>query len=308
MVPSVPALRSPALAQRRWQAVVHLVGKLRGLTDFFYALPAHLPSFLLETLRLELPRCRLHHFRFRLRNLNGAYERVVVTAPCLYSIGDLGHNDDKAGRTLARRHAPHLTNVFVAVPDPNNDAAGDRKHPETMANPIYLTFPAHRKGYLTDVFVNSTIDEKLARSIFTVIDGAKRTIIGGRVIALEELQVAASNGIGLLPASWPYPYDWELSPWLHEALGQKWLVTRSVRDDERHVLHVRALCHHCRCVRFGTPQRWCRRAIDSHTLRSYYDEGPFAEVWSRLWPDKSDGRVWLNSWESWPLDLEPEVQ
>lgn len=37
----------------------------------------------------------------------------------------------------------------------------------------------HRQGHLLDVFVDSAIDGRLARSIFAPIDGSKRTITGG---------------------------------------------------------------------------------------------------------------------------------
>lgn len=120
----------PSLRNQDWQSVVRLVGQLRGLTDIFYACVAQFPSCLLETLRLELPRCRLHHFNFHLRDPNGAYGRALAAAPCLYSIGDLDHVDDKTGRSLARRHAPHLTNVYVWAPRSRlRDAAAGNHEP-----------------------------------------------------------------------------------------------------------------------------------------------------------------------------------
>jgi len=83
-----------------------------GLNDIFYACAAVFPITLLETLH-ELPRCRLHHFNFHLRDPDGDYERALVTSPSLYSIGDLDHVSDRVGRALARRYAPNLKNIFV---------------------------------------------------------------------------------------------------------------------------------------------------------------------------------------------------
>lgn len=62
-------------------------------------------------------------------------------------------------------------------------------------------FHPYRRGHLLDVFVNSAVDEALARSIFAVIDGAKRTIDQEEgqvreVLPLEQLDVAACNGRG----------------------------------------------------------------------------------------------------------------
>lgn len=526
----------PSLRDEDWQSVIHLVGQLHGLTDIFYACVAQFPSSLLETLRLELPRCRLHHFNFHLRDPNGAYERALATAPCLYSIGDLDHVDDQTGRLFARRHAPHLRNVFLGPSRRTlrDAAAGNHAPPESSGRdlvgalqhielgksrgfqpispslldfvnvarltfgdfsalrilrlnstmdyrtlPLPENFPAlvtlaltcidndttassywtaalafirnlsrlttlqltawnrsisvvpglnpnlrklqlstypvvgadplpcdyihqlatrcphleelaiemrrsrgdasevalyralgrlprlrrltldldaspaplvqvakedgavsqdtpvepwfdawgaeylqgagmmypslrlHRKGHLLDVFVNSAINERLARSIFAVIDGAKRTITGRRgVVSLEKLEVSASNGRGFPQRGYRNSPMMALSPYLNEALGRKWLVTRSVRDDAQHVLHASQLCHRCQCVSKGTPQGWCgmmklRRAreVDPQTRELVSKGGPYAEVWTRLWPEKGDGNAWLDSWGSWPLEL-----
>jgi hypothetical protein len=96
-----------------WQSLVHLVRQLKGLTDVFYACVTPFPVCLLETIHAQLPRCRLHHFNFHLRDPDGAYERALSRSPALYSIGDLDHVDDVKSRNIARRHAPHLRNVFV---------------------------------------------------------------------------------------------------------------------------------------------------------------------------------------------------
>jgi hypothetical protein len=536
---STPPL--PSLRNDDWQSVVHLVGQLHGLTDIFYACVAQFPICLLETLRVKLPRCRLHHFNFRLRDPNGAYERALATAPCLYSIGDLDHVDDPAGRTLARCHAPHLRSVFVwPTSRTRRDAAvgncdppegvgrdlvaalqhielgrsGGDRDPESLSDfmivsriafndfsalrilklysPIdYQTLPPpenfpslvnlsltcirspmassywiaalvfirnlsrlttlqliswnrsisvvpglspnlrklqlsthhvgadplvcdhidqlatlcphleelavemrrsrgdasevalyrvlgrlprlrcltieldaspapliqvvkedgtvardtrvepwfdtwgaeylrgmriekgsipslypYRKGHLLDVFVNSAVDEELARSIFAVIDGAKRTIGGGGVIPLERLEVAAVKGNTFPPTNW-HPQPWSaLRPYFHDVLARKWLVRRDVNDNVRHVLHVRELCHinNCQCTARGTPQGWCggklRKAqgVDNETKELMSKGGTFAEVWRRLWPDRGDGRGWWDAWESWPLELGSEVQ
>lgn len=130
--------------------------------------------------------------------------------------------------------------------------------------------------------------------------------------ALEQLEVGISPYSAGFPQRIPLFYpNVELMPYLREALGRKWLVTRSVRDDARHVLHVRELCHFWQCFAFGTPQGWCGRAkqrkaqgVDRKTRELVSKGGPFAEVWTRLWPDKGDGRLWLDSWESRPLELD----
>lgn len=75
-----------------WWPLARLLKHLPGLVDFIYACPPQLPPCLLQTLHKHLPACRLHHYTFFLRCLNGnltnpdPHELALVTSPCLYSI------------------------------------------------------------------------------------------------------------------------------------------------------------------------------------------------------------------------------
>ncbi|OIW29317.1 hypothetical protein CONLIGDRAFT_701351 [Coniochaeta ligniaria NRRL 30616] len=178
-------------------------------------------------------------------------------------------------------------------------------------------FHPYRRGHLLDVFVNSAVDEALARSIFAVIDGTKRTIDqeegqAREVLPLEQLDVAACNGINFPQYQQYYiPYE-VLGPYLHDALAHRWLISRDVRYDARHVLHVRQLCHPyaCQCIQRRTPPGWCdtwrqrrARGVGHETQKLLDKGGRVVEVWRHIWPNREDGRGWWEAWESWPLEL-----
>lgn len=113
-----------AINDEEWKPVERLLRQLPGLTDLFYSCPGRFPPFLLQILHEAFvqdatPRCRLHHFTFRLSASDEASlqvdERALVTSPCLFSIGDLNceKRNSFESRTLARRNAPFLQRIFA---------------------------------------------------------------------------------------------------------------------------------------------------------------------------------------------------
>lgn len=143
------------------------------------------------------------------------------------------------------------------------------------------------------MFVNSAIDQSLARSIFKVIDAAKAGL-SGAVLPLRQLELQA-------PAH-EVPFTaLQLKPFL-DALRRRWLVERGFDHDARDVLHVREiegkfrLEHRDRLEIYGT----------KHRTAPAEELEPFLSIWQRLWPSKGEGSKWWEDWESWPLALEVE--
>lgn len=106
------------IEQADWELLAPLLNRLTGLTDLFFACHGPFPPLLLHTLHQDLPKCRLHHYTFRLSASDEASlppeERALITSPCLFSVGNLmaDTESDVAYRVLARRNAPSLRRVF----------------------------------------------------------------------------------------------------------------------------------------------------------------------------------------------------
>lgn len=134
----------------------------------------------------------------------------------------------------------------------------------------------HRRGHIRDVFVNSAIDAALAKSIFEVVDSAKRGIQGrGPVLPLESLTASAFGGLEFARRRAMIPPTVKLRPFL-TALDRKWLVQREVRDDARDVLHVRELDRERREERMAEMLQ--RLSVYTSDLK----EG-ILEIWKRTW-------------------------
>jgi hypothetical protein len=190
----------------------------------------------------------------------------------------------------------------------------------------------HRRGHIRDVFANSAIDSALARSIFEVVDTAKKTIKGrGPVIPLESVTVSAFGGMEFAQRGHMIPPTVKLRPFL-TAVDRKWLVQREVRDDARDTLHVRELDQELRQERMAG-------MLERISVYKEVTDG-ILEIWKRTWSTseqegsratapvhrrsariaaRSSGAVaqpvlepgrppvedaWWDDWSSWPLTLE----
>lgn len=92
----------------KWEPFIHLVGRLTGLADLFWACPQQLPLCLLQVLHERVGRCRLHHSTFNRSTPTFAsspltsYEQALIKSPCLYSIGGLQHGISPSTLKLVR--------------------------------------------------------------------------------------------------------------------------------------------------------------------------------------------------------------
>lgn len=93
-----------------WEPVVRLVEQLTGLSDLFWACRERLPLSLLRVLQGKVKPCRLHHYNFcPRRDFQGSltsYDRILITSPCLYSLGSLNFGITPSTLKLIRRLQP----------------------------------------------------------------------------------------------------------------------------------------------------------------------------------------------------------
>ncbi|KAJ0108754.1 hypothetical protein J7T55_011245 [Diaporthe amygdali] len=165
----------------------------------------------------------------------------------------------------------------------------DKKYLDGNLHPL-------REGHARDFLVNSAIDAALARSIFEVIDGAKAKRPDGLApVSLERLSLRVSGGSSFKErraVNSPTGYVW---PFL-TAVQRTWLVERDVRDYARGVLHV----HETR--------PWVRTSCLGIPRVEEEEKSPrWMAIWRRIWPNETEGRVWWDDWESFPLALTPEL-
>lgn len=109
------------IKEHEWAPLARLLKKLTGLADFIFADPGPFPSSFLQILHDQASRCRLHHYTFSLSTSDEASlradERLLITSPCLFTIGDLSAIISYSyvhveSMLLARRNAPSLRRVF----------------------------------------------------------------------------------------------------------------------------------------------------------------------------------------------------
>lgn len=105
------------IADRQWQRLAGLVRQLPGLTDLFWASPKHcqFPPSILQALHEELPQCRLHHFSFHRRELDGnAHNLAAARSTCLYSFGDIWQSDHTMLLAAVQRfQPPRLRRIYL---------------------------------------------------------------------------------------------------------------------------------------------------------------------------------------------------
>lgn len=148
----------------------------------------------------------------------------------------------------------------------------------------------YRRGHIRDIFVNSAIDAALARSVWTVIQDAKRdTPLSDTAVLrpLDRLELCAFGG-----DMFPQTDTMMLQRYLC-ALHRRWVVERDVRDDARDVLHV---------VEVDAGER--RERFNVHCRIPAMRQRYVLQIWRREWPAKGEGSGWWENWKSRPLCLE----
>ncbi|KAK3296407.1 uncharacterized protein B0H64DRAFT_169614 [Chaetomium fimeti] len=154
-------------------------------------------------------------------------------------------------------------------------------------------FP-YRRGHIRDVFINTAVDETLARAIFDTVCAAKASAHGhGAALALERVMIQAEGGRSFPHRGGMMPTAFNLIPYM-QALGRCWLLERDMRDDARHVVHAREIHGELR-LRMLRPYR-------DDDDGSYEDESVCMSIFRRIWPKRPGGEAqWYNDWHSWPL-------
>lgn len=136
-----------------------------------------------------------------------------------------------------------------------------------------------RNGHLRDAFINSTLDETLARAIFRSISTAKTS----GALPLERLKLRVT-GEGCFGDSFMLSSIEDVVG----HLGRSWLLKRNPRDDHRHELVATEL---------GRQEREAKESV--HLISLGWNVEPiFRRIWSKRW--KADGD-WRDDWHSWPL-------
>jgi len=138
-----------------------------------------------------------------------------------------------------------------------------------------------RNGNIRDFFINSALDECLARQIFGSISSGKPN----GALPLERLKLRVQPGGHFSPRVITGPFE------IYEYLGRSWLLERNPRDDRRDVIEVSEM----RRVRGAySPDR----ILDDDLRRA---AGGVVETFRRLWPERWEGSCWKDDWHGWPL-------
>lgn len=146
---------------------------------------------------------------------------------------------------------------------------------EQLIDPSYTHL---KKGFLRETYINSAIDESLARSIWDVISKHKT----GK--QLERLKLFTTGGGdyggGGSSSNITDPI---------EHMSRSWLIERVVRDD-RQGITVRELGKEAREVQDEFKRKY---TLDAEPGRLFWD----------IWPHKEGSEHWQDDWSSFPLQV-----
>lgn len=149
----------------------------------------------------------------------------------------------------------------------------------------------YRKGHIKDVFVNTAVDEKLARAIFAVVSSAKA---GNSPLPLETMIIRVRGGADFCSRSMGPPPRVGLRCYLTN-LGREWFLERGLRNDQPDQLCATELSKKAR-EESDWEQEPMALYVGNEELRYGY-----TEILRRIWPEKQLGSNWRDDWESWPL-------
>ncbi|KAI8937393.1 hypothetical protein NX059_005120 [Plenodomus lindquistii] len=143
-----------------------------------------------------------------------------------------------------------------------------------------------KRGHLRDHFINSAVDEGLARSIWMRITQNK---IGKR---LERLKLWTKDAFYTGPAEYVLPRRF------NKSTARSWLIERSPRDDREEVT-VKELMQRAREEqRLFIPATEHRDPNATGVDRSLKE---VIEIFESIWPPKPGSRDWREDWASFPL-------
>jgi hypothetical protein len=118
----------------------------------------------------------------------------------------------------------------VAVP---NDPSFDEFVQQLFRGEMFHNYRWPRNGHIRDAFINSAVDETLARAIFQVISSAKPE--GSWALKKVKLLNEGGGKFGTRQHDTPNVMA------IIFKLSRSWLVERNARDDSRHEVVVREL-------------------------------------------------------------------
>lgn len=199
----------------------------------------------------------------------------------------------------------HLTLTLDASPPPRHRVPGA---PESELPAVYTKVEDHfdesdaeiagphpyRRGHIKDVFINTAVDEKLARAIFEVVSSAKAS---NSSPPLETMIIRVRGGSDFCSSYMRPPPRTYLSSFLTN-LGREWFLERGVWNDQPDELRATELSKKAREESDRKEGRFEPAAPSSG------DEGlpyVYTEILRRMWPEKQPGSNWRDDWESWPL-------
>ncbi|KAH6617136.1 hypothetical protein F5144DRAFT_498249 [Chaetomium tenue] len=175
--------------------------------------------------------------------------------------------------------------AFDTAIDPSFDES-DRQHLTTGLYP-------YRNGHIRDAFINTAVDETLARAIFRTICAVKASVYGpSAALALDRMLIEPVGALSF-PHRNPAKPSLDLRPY-EVALGRRWLLERDIRDDARGVIRARDVDKKFRL-------QWVSYVFEEY--RGYCREMTYMAIFRRLWPERPGVSTnWYDDWHSWPLD------
>jgi hypothetical protein len=143
-----------------------------------------------------------------------------------------------------------------------------------------------KRGHLKDHFINSAVDERLARSIWL---GITQNKTGKR---LERLKLWTKSDFHIGAATYA------LIERFTKSTGRSWLIERSPRDDREEVT-VKELMQRAREEQTPFVITDTHRDPDATGAAGMLRE--VIEIFESIWPPKPDSGDWQDSWASFPL-------
>lgn len=108
-----------AITNEVWETLAHLMKRLTGLGDIFWACAIRFPDCLLRTLHADLRRCRLHDYAFDLsvkRGSIGPHAMTLADSPCLFSVGELNLAFDPLAWDYTRHQSRRIRETHLWLP------------------------------------------------------------------------------------------------------------------------------------------------------------------------------------------------
>jgi hypothetical protein len=167
--------------------------------------------------------------------------------------------------------------------DPTYDPQFEGKDDQVLTAIHYCVV---KKGHLKDHFINSAVDEGLARSIWMKITQNKT---GKR---LERLKLWTKG------AFHTGPVEYALPTLLTKSTARSWLIERSPRDDREEVT-VKELMQRAREEQRPFVPAAEHRDPNATGASKFVSE--VLETFESIWPPKPDSRDWRDDWASFPF-------